>query len=338
MAVKRRRIFRWLVLLVLLGAALGGYLWLKEGIAPTDPGQPFYVRYNAPTTLPAVLREMKERGVVRDPRAVRVYAFLTRTPTQIRTGTYQVHPGMTAGELLRELRKPIVQMVRIPDTNWAQRTANLLEQKYQVCKAEEYMALVRNPKEFKSDVSFPLPEQSLEGYLYPDTYDLPPLLGARAVVLRQLKAFERRVWQKLDHPEDLHRILTVASMVQLEAGRDDERAAIAGVIENRLDKGMRLQIDATILYGEQKWRRLTFADYKNSDTPYNTYLHEGLPPGPICSPTIKSIEAAMHPDKEGGNVFYVAMPGQRSVFAPTYSQHLKNIKKRREALKQLGAK
>jgi UPF0755 protein len=332
----RKRAGRWILLGFVLGGAIGGTFWLKQGISPTPKGAPFFVRYEHPTTLPRVLYEMKRRGVVRDPLAMRAYAFITRTPTQIRSGTYRVHSGMSAKELFDEFRKPMSQMVRIPETNWAQRTANLLETKYQVCPAADYMALVRNPNEFAQEVSFPLPKDSLEGYLYPDTYDLPPLLGARAVILRQLKAFQRKVWEPLKHPKNLHRILTVASMVQLEAGRDDERAAIAGVIENRLDKGMRLQIDATILYGIQKWKRLTYADYRNLDTPYNTYTNDGLPPGPICSPTIKSIEAAMNPDKEGGNVFYVAMPNARSVFAPTYSEHLKNVKKRRAALKELA--
>ena len=338
MAVNKRKAFGWAFLAVVLFAILGGYIWLRDRTAPTQAGGPFFVRYDRPTTLPRVLNDLVKRDVVRDPQAMRVYAFFARTPTQIRAGTYRFHGGMSAGEILAGLKRPVTQMVRIPDTNWAQRTANLLESKYEVCAAADYMALVHNPKQFQGIVSFPLPETSLEGYLYPDTYELPPLLGAKAVVTRQLKAFETKVWQPLHHPKDLQRILTVASMVQLEAGRDDERAAIAGVIENRLAKGMRLQIDATILYGIQKWKRLTFADYKNLDTPYNTYLHNGLPPGPICSPTVASIKAAMAPDQEGGNVFYVAMPGQRSVFAPTYAEHLKNIKKRREALKALEAR
>ncbi|AIE84422.1 endolytic transglycosylase MltG [Fimbriimonas ginsengisoli] len=333
---KNRRFGRWTFLLLLAAILLGGFLWLSAGTAPMPAGRAFYVRYERPTTLPKVLSEMQRKGVVRDPTAFRVYAFITRTPTQIRTGTYQVRPGMTARELLNEFRKPFSQKVRIPETNWAQRTANLLDTKYQVCSADEYMALYRDPKQFHKLVSFPLPSTTLEGYLYPDTYDLPPLLGARAVIERQLKAFERKVWEPLNHPADLPRILTVASMVELEAGRDDERAAIAGVIENRLKKKMRLQIDATILYGIQRWKRLTNADYKNLDTPYNTYLHEGLPPGPICSPSLKSIEAAMKPDTSGDSLFYVAMPGQRSAFASTYKEHLKNVKKRRDALKELG--
>lgn len=331
MAKKRGRI---IALGIVVLAAIGGYVWLRQGTEPTATGPDFFVRYEHPVGLPLVLRDLKQRGVVQNTAAYRIYAFLTRTPTQVGTGTYRMHPGMTADEVFRELRKPIRQMVRIPETNWALRTANLLETRYQVCKADDYMALVNNPAQFKDEVSFPLPEKSLEGYLYPDTYDLPPLLGAKAVVLRQLRAFDDKVWKPL-HPANLPRTITLASMVELESGHDDDRPMIAGVIENRLAKNMKLQIDAALLYGIQKWRRLTFADYKNLKTPYNTYLNAGLPPGPICSPSIKSIEAALRPARHP-YIFYVALPNGRSLFAATYEEHKKNIEKRKKALEKAG--
>lgn len=331
MAKKRGK---WIFLAAVVAGAIGGYVWMKNGTAPTAKGASFFIRYDHQVGLPLVLRDLKHRGVVRDPMAYRMWAFVTRTPTLIGTGTYQLHPGMTAEEVFKELQKPVRQMVRIPETNWALRTANLLETKYEVCKADEYMALVNDPKQFEGTVSFPLPEKSLEGYLYPDTYDLPPLIGAKAVVTRQLRAFEEKVWKPL-HPDPLRETLTLASMVELESGHDDDRAMIAGIIENRLAKKMRLQIDAALLYGIQKWRRLTFADYKNLDTPYNTYLYGGLPPGPICSPSVKSIEAALHPAKHP-YLYYVALPNGRSIFAKTYEEHKKNIERRKKALKELG--
>jgi len=194
------------------------------------------------------------------------------------------------------------------------------------------MALVRDPSQFAHDVSFPLPKDSLEGYLYPKKYDLPPLYGARRVILKQLKEFERNVWDARERPKNLTRTLIVASLVQLEAGRDDDRPMIAGVIENRLKKKMPLQIDATILYALQKWRRLSFKDYHGVKSPYNTYTTKGLPPGPICSPDAKDIQAAMHPAKHD-YLYYVALPDGRSIYAATYHDHLKNIEIRKAALK-----
>jgi UPF0755 protein len=175
----------------------------------------------------------------------------------------------------------------------------------------------------------------LEGYLYPDTYDLPPLLGAHDTIDRQLKAFESKVYPLLKGVKNPGKILTIASMVEMEAAKDKDRPLIAGVIVNRLNKGMRLQIDATVLYGMKQWRRLNYADYK-FPSPYNTYLINGLPPGPICSPTLKSVEAALHPAKNG-YLYYVAMPSGYSVFAHTYEEHLANVAKMRAAAK-LAAK
>lgn len=329
-----KKSIKWVVGLVLLAAVGGGYLWMREGTAPTETGPSFYIRYERPAGLPFVLRDLKNKGVIRDPSAFRVYALLTRRPSQVGTGTYQLHPGMSASAILQELQKPVKQMVRIPETNWGRRTANLLEQRYDVCPANDYLALMKDPGQFSGTVSFPLPKTSLEGYLYPDTYDLPPLLGAKAVITRQLRTFEDKVWNPLK-PADLERTLVVASLVELESGRDEERPMIAGVIENRLARKMRLQIDASLLYGIQKWRRLTFADYKNLDTPYNTYTHDGLPPGPICSPSIRSIEAALHPAKHN-YLYYVASP-VGTLFAATYPEHLKNIKKAKALRKAQGA-
>jgi UPF0755 protein len=224
-------------------------------------------------------------------------------------------------------------MLRLPETNWALRTAHLLE-KHKVCTTDEYMDLVRNPQQFQELVKFPIESSTLEGYLYPATYDLPPTLGARDVILMQLKRFESEVWEGLNHPKNLLRTLTVASMVELEVRYDNERPIVAGVIENRIREGMPFQIDASINYGLQEWRPLKVSEYSSVDSPYNLYRHKGLPPTPICSPSAVSVDAAIHP----GNhefLYYVAMPGGVSVFAETYKEHLKNVAKRRAAIKAL---
>ncbi|MEA2552123.1 MAG: hypothetical protein QOJ65_299 [Fimbriimonadaceae bacterium] len=298
-------------------------------------GEPFYVRFNDVTPLNTALDKLKADAVVRNPSAMATYAKIKRESRPVGIGTYQVHGGMTAEQIFKALHDPVEQMVRLPETNWAARSANILERK-QVTAAEEYMDLVHRPQEFQKDVSFPLPSDSLEGYLYPDTYDLPPLLGARETILRQLKAFEKKVYEPLGKPSDLQRLLTIASMVELEVMKDPERPVVAGVIANRIKINMPLQIDASLLYGIQKWRPLTVADYRTIDSPYNTYTHKGLPPGPICSPTVKSVEAAMHPATHD-YLYYVAMPGTgQHLFAPSYDGHLANIQKVRQARRALA--
>ena len=325
------------VLLLLAGG--GGYAWwtwLKGQIAPTPKTKPFYVRFGETTPFASVLETLKTRGVIRNPSAFLTYAQLKRKDKPVETGTYQFNGGMTANQVLLTLKHPVEQLVVLPETNWARRSANLLE-KHDVTKADDYMALVRQPQLFQKDVDFPLPKDSLEGYLYPDTYDLPPLLGAQETIQKQLQAFQEKVYDKLNKPKDLQKLITIASMVELEVKEDKERPIVAGVIMNRLDKNMRLQIDATLLYGIQKWRVLTLQDYKNIDSPYNTYTHDGLPPGPICSPSVKSVEAALHPAKHN-YLYYVAQPNGYHLFAPDIQGHQANIRKVDQERKELALK
>lgn len=323
-----------MALLVLAAGAGGLYVAGSRALSPLPSGPNRLIRLDPAGSLESVLRRLEKEKIVRNAWATNLYAKAKRKPATVRTGTYLLHPGMDADELIAALAKPIRQMVRLPETNWAARSANLLE-KANVCTAKEYMDLFAKPQEFQDAVSFPLPKSgTLEGYLYPDTYDLPPLLGARGVIVRQLQNFEKKVLEGKEPPKNLRRALIVGSMVELEVARDGERPVVAGVIENRLKLGMPLQIDASLLYGIQEWRELTFADYRNIDSPYNVYRHKGLPPGPICSPTVKSIRAALNPASHN-YLYYVALPEGRHLFSATYDGHLRNIGKRKAALAQI---
>lgn len=324
-----RRVFS-LVCLLAIGGGVGGYAWAKRELEPMPEGKSFYVRYAGGKSLIAVFGDLKKRNVVRNPEVLRLYGRLTSKPVMVKEATYRFNPGMTADQVYASFGKPVSQSVRIPETNLSYRTANLLE-KANVCTATSYEAIIADPSLASKLTDLPLPKKgNLEGYLYPDTYDLPPLLGAQGVVRRQLQAFEQKIWPLVKERKDVNRVLTIASMVELEAGVDEDRAMIAGVIENRLKLGMPLQIDATLLYAIREWRRLTFADYRNINSPYSTYKNKGLPPGPICSPSLKSVEAALNPASHSF-LFYVAKPDKTHAFSVTYSEHLANIAKIRAA-------
>lgn len=316
-----------LVLFVLLvGAGAAGYADLNRRIAPMPDGPEKLIRFEeAPATNNALARLHRE-GVVRDPDAAALMMRLNRQSVKVVRGTYRVKPGMTLSQVLQSLKQPVQQMVRLREGWWVRRQAAILE-KNQVCTADEYIKLANNPEHFRKDFPF-LPETltSLEGYLYPDTYDLPPLLGAEETIKLQLKTFERKVLSKLEAPEKIHRTLTIASMVELEAAKDEERPKIAGVIRNRLNKRMRLEIDATVLYAQQKWYVLPPGVVRTVKSPYNTYLNSGLPPGPIGSPSAASIFAAEKPDSHD-YLFYVALPDRYHLFATTYDGHRDNIRK-----------
>src|ERR1019366_3771452 len=151
--------------------------------------------------LAAVLADLDKQGVIRSYRAARILALLSRTRTRLAIGTYRLGAGMDTNQVLTALEFPVHQMVRLPEHFWAARAARVLEKK-DVCDAADYVQAVHDPAAFSADLPFQVNAPSLEGYLYPDTYDLPPLLGASGVVERQLKAFDRKVYEPLGRPKD----------------------------------------------------------------------------------------------------------------------------------------
>ncbi|HWA82062.1 MAG TPA: endolytic transglycosylase MltG [Fimbriimonadaceae bacterium] len=327
-SVRRNVALFFLGLLIAGGFALYSF---NSKLRPLASGPAQLVRVDAKVELSTELHILEEKGIIRSAAATGLYARVKKRESAVEAGTYSLAPGMSADEVLSALRKPVTVKVTVPEYYWIARTAELME-KCGVAKAEEYRSLADKPSEFAKVVDFPLPERSLEGYLFPDTYKMQPLVGAKAAITQQLEAFERKVWKGLDHPKNLQHVIVVASMVEREAKFDEERPIIAGIIENRLAKGMPLEVDATILYAQQRWHVPTRSDIKHTISPYNTYLNKGLPPGPICSPGLKSIKAAMHPAKSD-YLYYVAMPDGHSLFAKTVEEHNANVAKRRRAMR-----
>lgn len=316
-----------------LGAilGLGGLNWFTGEMRPTAPGEKKMVRWDA-LTFDAAIKQLEKDGVVRNADLFTKVAKFEKKAAAVGAGTYEFAPGMTKEEIYKALKTPLQQNVRIPEGWWISRVAARLEDK-NVCSAEEYIELAGQPEVFAEYVDFELPKESLEGYLYPDTYDLPPMLGAKGVITRQLRAFESKVVKELG-TEGLERAVVVASMVELEAALDEERPRVAGVIENRLKRGMRLELDATVLYALGEWKELGPGVVRTVESPYNTYLNAGLPPGPIGSPGAKSIEAAMNPESHN-YLFYVARPDRSHYFTTTYAQHRAMINQARGEWKKV---
>lgn len=184
---------------------------------------------------------------------------------------------------------------------------------------------------------------SLEGYLFPDTYEVPAVAARPTDVLaRQLDTFAARVIPAYEQAlaagttdMDLYTVLTVASIVEREAVIPEERPAIAGVYLNRLAVGMRLEADPTVQYAMgyqpetgQWWKTPVFLEeYSSVISPYNTYLNDGLPPGPIASPGLSSIQAVLNPE-DHNYLFFVATPDGtgRHIFAETWDEHVENVR------------
>lgn len=324
MARKKKRVGCY-VFGILLVTLVGAGFWFKTELEPLPAGPAQTFVFPKGKGLSAVLTDLEAKGIIRNGYVAKIFAVMKTTKPTVASGSYKLSPGMTLPEILDTLAHPVRLTVRIPEERWVARVAKLLEDK-QVAKAKEYIDLSAHSEQFK-DTGLPFFNESLEGFLYPDTYSFAPDMGAEWVIRRQLANFEKRTAGLGLTEKNSRRTMIIASLLELEASDYKEKQMIAGVIENRLLRGMRLQIDATINYGIQLWRPLVYKDYTNVKSPYNTYLHKGLPPGPICSPTVNSIKAALNPIKHN-MVYYITMPDGITRFTATYKEHLVNVKLR----------
>ncbi len=180
---------------------------------------------------------------------------------------------------------------------------------------------------------------SLEGYLFPDTYRFSPTATAPQIAAAMVRRF-RVVAAQLGLKENVHRVVTMASLVERESAVDAERPLVAGVFENRLAKKMPLNTDPAVIYGLEltgHWRGVIHESDLARDTPY-TYLHAGLPPGPVANPGAPSLRAAMNPAKT--NYLYFVAAGTdaqgHSLFAATLDEHNRNVAGYRKAQKKAG--
>lgn len=180
--------------------------------------------------------------------------------------------------------------------------------------------------------------KSLEGYLFPDTYRFTRRTKSSQIVAAMVHRF-RTVAEQLGLKENLHQVVTVASLVERETAVDADRPLVASVFENRLQKKMPLMTDPSVIYGlelEDRWRGTIYRSDLTRDTAYNTYLHAGLPPGPIANPGIPSLRAAMHP-ADTSYLYFVAAGADaqgHSLFASTLDEHRRNVTDYRQALKK----
>ena len=325
----RRALVLGLLVLLVLGAVAGlalGRQRYRALLAPVGPGPDQVFQVHRGESTARLATRLAGDGLIRDARVFRLRARERKLAGRFQTGAYLLSPAAGVDTLLDILSTGRVAEVKItfPEgytlDDMAQRCA---ERKF--CDAAEYQRLAT-----AEAASFGLDDlpsgASLEGYLFPDTYRLPVTAGARELIQAQIKRFVQ-VWQSIeakatsDHsrPE----IVTIASLVEKEARRDSERAKVAGVVENRLRAGMRLEFCSTVQYALGVHReRLLYRDLR-VDSPYNTYKVKGLPPGPIANPGRPSLLAAARPAQHKYLFFVLAADG-RHLFGTTAAEHQRN--------------
>jgi UPF0755 protein len=274
---------------------------------------------------------LERAGVIRSALAFDLYARWHGDEGKYRSGTYALSPSFSLPQIMRQLKlgpghsPDDIIRVSVPEGFTVRQIAARLE-KEGVTDGTEFLQLALNPDtRLAWTYDFPRPPGPLEGYLYPDTYEFLPNTPAEKVLDPMLLNFSRRFYRLYQHQiaasgSSLHQIVTIASLIEREAKTQEDRPRIAGVLENRLKKSMKLEIDATVLYalGHHK-QRVYYRDLL-VDSPYNTYRHAGLPPGPIASPGESSLKAALAPEKNDF-YYYVASRSGSHYFTRTLKEH-----------------
>ncbi|MFO8079652.1 MAG: endolytic transglycosylase MltG [Armatimonadota bacterium] len=330
---------RWLFaaiagLLLLIGAGLLlGINWYREGLAPANPaGEAKLVQIREGSSVAEIVGLLHEEALIRDDRAFTLMLKLEDLAGRLQAGVFEISPAMSGEEIARQIvsGEVAIRRLTIPEGLRLTEIAERVEGAGLVLSADDFIeASVATT--VASETEMPLPEGSLEGYLFPETYDFCCDLRPEPIITTMVAEFEASFYQP--HREEiearglsLHEIVTLASLVEREARVAEERPLIAGVMQNRIDSGMKLQIDATVQYALPEHKeRLLFEDLR-VESPYNTYLHSGLPPGPIASPGLSSLLAALRPS-ETDAFFYVARPDGTHVFTPSYQEHLRAIER-----------
>jgi len=292
-----------------VGVFFGGrWIWRTASSVPDYAGAgtgTVYVVVHDGDTAAAIGETMLKEHVVKSTRAFRNAAEDDQRSRNIQPGTYRLHEHMSGAAALAALLDPssLVGRVTVPEGLTVQQTIALLA-KHTSISAASLQAAAAKPGQLG------LPSYAngnLEGYLFPTTYDLPPDASATTVLQMMVATEQKRV-----DPSTLtgeisgvqltpERVLIIASLLEKEAITSDF-PKVARVIYNRLAKGIPLQLDSTVNYALGRNRARVSQEQIRTDSPYNTYMHQGLPPGPIANPGLDAINAALHP--AAGNWLY----------------------------------
>ena len=283
-------------------------------------------------TFSTISEKLSDAGIIRYPALFNLYLNIAKSGTTFEPGQYEVSAKLDYPAIARAMRKTTVRetvRVTVPEGYTTAQIVTLLAQK-NVCSEEALYAAIET-EDFDYDWLTELGEgkRRLEGYLFPDTYEFYVEDDPKAVIGKFLANFGAKYNEDLRAATEktgysLREIVIIASMIEREAKLSEERPVIASVIYNRLDsaKFPYLQIDATVAY--ILGRAPTDADL-TIDDPYNTYVNEGLPPGPIANPGLASIQAALDPT-ETGYYFYVARRDGSHIFSRTAAEHEEAIR------------
>ncbi len=316
-----------LVLLTVVGVRT--YVALHPTVSPGYRDSGVKVVYIEPNTQSSAIADLlKREGVIRNRFLFLLFTLLRGSADRLKAGEYEFGSSMGLLDVIRILEegKVLVHKVTIPEGATIRQIATLLDQDGLVDR-DRFLQLATDP----AVASYYVPEaDTLEGFLFPDTYHFIKGVTAEDVIETIVGRFFRKVpgedeLRARELGMSLYQIVTLASIIEKEAVLDREKPIIAGVFYNRLRRGMRLQADPTVLYGKNRRGRITRRDLR-SKHPYNTYVQNGLPPGPIANPGEASLKAALYPARVK-YLYFVSKNDGTHHFSRTLREHNRAVRK-----------
>jgi UPF0755 protein len=319
----RRALLALPLLLAVVAAGTGAFL-LHSLSALGGSEASVLFRVEPGVSLGTVARDLESERLIRHAWAFKALARSRGLAGQLRAGEYDLSPLLSAAEILERIAEGRVRTYRIaiPEGLTAAEIAQRLEESG-LADATEFLAAVRN-QQLVDDLD--VEGESLEGYLFPETYHLARGLPAEEIARAMVTQFHA-VWREIAPRSEtlgfsMLETVTLASIIEKETGAPAERPLISAVFHNRLRRGMRLDSDPTVIYGIPRFdgnlRRVDLEDARN---PYNTYQISGLPPGPIANPGAEALRAAVEP-ADANYLYFVSRNDGTHEFSSSYAEHV----------------
>ncbi|MGB5107659.1 MAG: endolytic transglycosylase MltG [Candidatus Zixiibacteriota bacterium] len=268
-------------------------------------------------------RRLADNGIITDRRLYNIFMKYTQADKRLKPGRYRFAGGITHYELARFFKNanPELSKVTLPEGKTVKVIVPILAREIPTDSAR--LVSLLGDASFRRSLNIEAP--SFEGYLFPETYSFYPYQEPEDVIREMVEMFRSSFTPEMSNQlkalsMSLNEVVTLASMIEAEAADGSERELISSVFHNRLRKGWKMQCDPTVIYALGGLDRPLLRTDLDFDSPYNTYLYFGLPPGPICSPGLASLRAALFP-ADSDYYFFVATGDGRHVFTTSLSQH-----------------
>lgn len=306
------------LLLIPIIFALGIFFWWQNGLSPVDSNNKATTMFVIPkgSGIRAIANDLKEQGLIKDDVVFFLYVRKNGIDQKIQAGDFRLSPSMPSQQIAKALTMGSVDLwVTVPEGK----------------RAEEVAAILKEAMP-TYDESWEEKLKEREGYLFPDTYLIPRNATIDQIISLMTNTFETRFAEVTNNTElSKEELVILASMIEREARKDEDRSMVSSVMHNRLKRGMPLDIDATVQYAigtPEKWWPVLQDAARNiaPDSPYNTYTNDGLPPGPIANPGIAVMQAAGNP-ADTDYLFYITDKNGINRYGRTNAEHNENIRR-----------